>query len=155
MHFMWRQRRRWSGLSSGKAAALKPIKAFLPLCKLVQWLRSLHCPIFTVSLISHMHMSVLSVRQRLLYTVGHPLSRDILLSIFDMFSRPLGWCCSYCAAQLVTGTSVRKHNKTSRLSGRPRVYRGNSTNIYPGEQILFTAISTLSDNSFCALKGKI
>ena len=25
-----------------------------------------------------------------LYTVGHPLSHDILLSIFDMFHRPLG-----------------------------------------------------------------
>ena len=35
-----------------------------------------------------------------------------------MFHRPLGWYCSYCAAQLVTG----KENKASRLSGRTRVY---------------------------------
>ena len=44
------------------------------------------------------------------------------LSIFDMFHRPLGWYCSYCAAQLVTGTSKWKENKTSRMRGRARLY---------------------------------
>ena len=56
-----------------------------------------------------------------MYTLGCPPSRDVLLNSFDMFCRPLGWYCSYCAAPLVTGTSERKHCKTSRLSGRPRL----------------------------------
>ena len=34
---------------------------------------------------------------------------------------PLGWYCSYCAAQLGTRTFERKQNKTSRLSGRHTV----------------------------------
>ena len=46
-----------------------------------------------------------------MYTVRHPLSRDILLGIFDMFRRPLGWSCSYCAAQLVARMSERKKPK--------------------------------------------
>ena len=39
-------------------------------------------------------------------------------------SRPLGWYCSYCAAQLVTGTSKRKreNEKTWRLSWRLSVH---------------------------------
>ena len=43
------------------------------------------------------------------YTMRHPLSRDILQSMFHRF-------CSYCAAQLVTRTSEKTQNKTSRLS---------------------------------------
>ena len=57
-----------------------------------------------------------------IYTLGRPLSRDVLLTIFDMIYRPLGRYCSHCTAQFVTGTSVREHNKTLRVSGRPRVY---------------------------------
>ena len=34
------------------------------------------------------------------YTVWRPLSRDILLSIFEMFHWPLGCFRSNCAAQL-------------------------------------------------------
>ena len=52
------------------------------------------------------------------YTLwDYTLSRDVLLNIFDMFHRPLGGHCSYCAAQLVTRTSERKEEKTSRLRG--------------------------------------
>ena len=39
-----------------------------------------------------------------------------------MFHRPFSWYRNYCAAQLVTRTSKRKQNKSSRLSGRPTVY---------------------------------
>ena len=48
-----------------------------------------------------------------IYKVFCPLSRDVLKSFFDMFHRPLGWYCSYCAAQLVTGTYDRKQNITT------------------------------------------
>ena len=40
-----------------------------------------------------------------------------------MFHWPLGLYCSYCADQLVTETSERKQNKTSRPSGRHTVYK--------------------------------
>ena len=33
------------------------------------------------------------------YSLHHPLSREILLGISDMFGWPEGWYCSYCAAQ--------------------------------------------------------
>ena len=56
-----------------------------------------------------------------MYTVWRPLSRDILLSVFEMFHRPLGRHSSCCAAQLVTETSDKKQKKTSGQSGRPRV----------------------------------
>ena len=39
--------------------------------------------------------------------------------------RPLGWYCSHCAAQYVTRTSERKHNKTSQMRGCPRLYMYN------------------------------
>ena len=57
------------------------------------------------------------------YTLWPPIGRDILLSIFEMFHWLLGWYTSYCAAPLVTGTSERKHNKTSRLIGRHALYK--------------------------------
>ena len=38
-----------------------------------------------------------------------------------MFHLPLGWYCSYWAAQMVTWTSERKQNQTSRMRGRPRL----------------------------------
>ena len=53
-----------------------------------------------------------------LYSVWRPVSRNTLSSIFEMLHWLLGWFSSYCAAQLVTGTSERKHNKTSRPSRR-------------------------------------
>ena len=40
---------------------------------------------------------------------------------FDMFHGPLGWYCSYCAAQSVSRTSKRKQYKTSQMSGRRTV----------------------------------
>ena len=60
---------------------------------------------FAVSKIKYLPKS-----STLQYTVWHPIMCDILLSIFDMFLRPVGWYCSYCAAQLVTGTSERKQH---------------------------------------------
>ena len=56
------------------------------------------------------------------YTVFRPLSQFVLLSIFDMYHQPLGWCCSYCEAQLATRTSDIKQAKISRLRGRNTVY---------------------------------
>ena len=49
-----------------------------------------------------------------------------------MFYWPLGWCCSYCAAQLVTGNSEGNQNRTLWLSGRPTVYirNQNGTNLH-------------------------
>ena len=41
---------------------------------------------------------------------------------FDMFHWTLGWYCSYCAAQLVTGIRERKQNKTWWLRGLNTVY---------------------------------
>ena len=56
------------------------------------------------------------------YRVGRPLRRDVLLSMFYMFHRPLGWYCNHCADKLVSGTSKSKHNNITRLRGCPRVY---------------------------------
>ena len=39
-----------------------------------------------------------------------------------MLCWPVGGYFSYWVAQLVTGTSYKKQNKTSGLSGRPAVY---------------------------------
>ena len=39
-----------------------------------------------------------------------------------MFHWSLGWYCSYCATQLVTGNSERKQKITSQMRGRSTVY---------------------------------
>ena len=65
---------------------------------------------------------ILKVCQSLKYTLGRPLIRDVLLSIFYMLYGLLSCYCSYCEAQLVTGTSERKEKKTSLMRGRPRLY---------------------------------
>ena len=40
-----------------------------------------------------------------------------------MFHWPVGWYCSYCTAQLVTGTPYLKQNNTSWLGGRLTVFQ--------------------------------
>ena len=61
-------------------------------------------------------------RPKKMYTVGCPLSRDILLSVYGIFHRALSWYCSYRGPILVTGTSKIKQNNTSRLRSCPTVY---------------------------------
>ena len=68
-----------------------------------------------------MHFSWLWGTEGCPLKIVHPLSRDVLEIIFNKFHGPFGWYCSYCAAQLLNGTSDRKQNKTLWLSGRCRL----------------------------------
>ena len=54
----------------------------------------------------------------------------------------MGWHCRYCAAQLVTGTSERKQNKTLHLSACPTVYIcvKSSWTIYEGNRFLILTL---------------
>ena len=51
------------------------------------------------------------------------------VKLFEMFYWPLDWYSSYCAAQLVTGTSERKYDKTERT---PHSVQGDPSGGEPG-----------------------
>ena len=69
----------------------------------------------------------------ILYTAGHIVSYDVLQSIFWHVPKADGLTLhqlhSPGAAQVVTGTSERKQNKTSRLRGRSHSVSGNPTGV--------------------------
>ena len=61
----------------------------------------------------------------MMYTLFCPLSRDILIIIFDMFHRPLGWYCGYRAAQLVNGTTDIKTTQSITTEGTQHSVKEN------------------------------
>ena len=97
------------------------------------------------------------------YTVWHPLGHILSLN-FDMFHWPVGWYCSYCAAQLVTGTWYTKQNLmtewVTHSVSREFIKRGiwfpriRNVNVKRGKRSPLCSFLPFSPSSQCTIQYK-